>query len=295
MTNRSPSQLPSAGLVQSLLVRAQRATLDAIGREVGATVVYMKSAWADPVLYGGRGERVGCDLDALVERAVFDRFAAALVRRGYEPIVSPSHRASIRWGEKAWPFRGPRAHLTVDLHRGLCLPGWFAVPVDAFIRRSIEYPVPAGAVRSFCPEDQVLYAVLHHADSQFVIDGRHLEDIVRLARSRPIDWDTVLARGHEYGMTVPLALLLGALRAKGVEAPDGLAQASWSARARHKLSTRWVETSPELHRNDAPDTARDLLVRMPILSDRVTALPRFLAHYAALRALDRVHRVVPLF
>lgn len=274
--------------MQSLIVRAQRATLDAIGREVGATVVYMKSAWADPVLYGARGERVGCDLDVLVERAVFDRFAAALVGRGYEPIGSASHRASIRWGEKAWPFRGPRGHLTVDLHRRLCLAGWFAVPVDAFIRRSVEYPSAAGAVRSFCPEDQVLYAVLHHADSQFVIDGRHLEDIVRLARAHPIDWNTVLARGREYGMTVPLALLLDALRARGIETPDALAGASWSARARHALTTRWVETSPELHRNDAPDTARDLLVRMPLLSDRVTALPRFLAHHAALRALDHV-------
>lgn len=289
MTNRSsPSQLPSAGLVQSLIVRSQRATLDAIGREVGATVVYMKSAWADPVLYGGRGERSGCDLDALVERRAFERFAAALIRRGYAPLVSASHRASIHWGEKAWPFRGPRGHLTVDLHRGLCLPGWFAVPVEAFIRRSIEYPSPAGSVRSFCPEDQLLYAVLHHADSQFVIDGRHLEDMVRLARAHPIDWNTVLARGREYGMTVPLALLLDALRIRGIETPDGLAGATWSARVRHRLTTRWVATSPALHRNDAPDTTRDLLVRMPLLSDRVTALPRFLAHHAALRALDHV-------
>ena len=41
-------KLPEVGLVQSLLIKAQRLQLDDLGRQVGTPVVYLKAAWADP-------------------------------------------------------------------------------------------------------------------------------------------------------------------------------------------------------------------------------------------------------
>src|SRR2546430_12838012 len=97
---------PSAGLVQSLVIKAQRRLLDQIGQKVATPVVYLKAAWADPVLYGGTGQREGSDIDVLVRPPAFFAFARALEGLGFRRYVVPWLRASFRFGYKAWTFDG---------------------------------------------------------------------------------------------------------------------------------------------------------------------------------------------
>jgi hypothetical protein len=243
---------PPAGLVQSLLIKAQRRLLDGVGRQVGTPVVYLKAAWADPVLYGGRGERAGGDVDVLVR--------------------------------PAWTFEGRPHWVTVDLHRGIAEPPWFELPADQCVDRAITYDSVDGPILSLCPEDQVLYAATHYGQHRFSIDQKHLDDTERLVRTRAIDWTVVLDRARPLGLEVALLLMLESLRARGAEVP---ATAEGPAlRWRLAFARRWVSTGPELERRFPMTRVVDNAIRMPLLSGRATALPRFIAGYMSLRALD---------
>jgi hypothetical protein len=275
---------PPAGLVQSLLIKAQRRLLDGVGRQVGTPVVYLKAAWADPVLYGGRGERAGGDVDVLVRPASFAAFARALEGLGFRRYTVPWLRASFRWGYKAWTFEGRPHWVTVDLHRGIAEPPWFELPADQCVDRAITYDSVDGPILSLCPEDQVLYAATHYGQHRFSIDQKHLDDTERLVRTRAIDWTVVLDRARPLGLEVALLLMLESLRARGAEVP---ATAEGPAlRWRLAFARRWVSTGPELERRFPMTRVVDNAIRMPLLSGRATALPRFIAGYMSLRALD---------
>src|SRR4051794_38876039 len=101
------------GLIQSLVTKTARKILDEIGAEVGTPVVYLKAAWADPVLYGGRGERMGTDIDVLVRAPCFEAFAAALVGRGYRRSTFKLEALDKYFGQQEWVFI-PRVGLAVD-------------------------------------------------------------------------------------------------------------------------------------------------------------------------------------
>jgi hypothetical protein len=273
---------PSAGLVQSLVIKAQRRLLDGIGLQVATPVLYLKAAWADPVLYGGTGQRWGSDIDVLVRPAAFFAFAAALEAQGFRRYVTPWLRASFRLGYKAWTFEGLPRWMTVDLHRGIAEAPWFDLPPDGCIDRAVSYDSIDGPILSLSPEDQVLYAAAHYGQHRFTIDGRHLDDIERLLEARPVAWPEVLERARPLGLAVPVGLLLEGLRTRGLEVPAPPREPA--LRWRLAYAHRWV--SPELERRVPPSRFVDNAVRMPLLSGRPAALPRFLAGYLSLRALD---------
>jgi len=275
---------PSAGLVQSLVIKAQRRLLDGVGQKVGTPVVYLKAAWADPVLYGGRGERAGGDLDVLVRPAAFAAFARELEGLGFRRYTVPWLRATFRWAYKAWTYEGRPRWVTVDLHRGIAEPPWFDLPADDCVDRAITYDSVDGPILSLCPEDQVLYAAAHYGNHRFSLDQKHLDDIERLVGSRAIDWAVVLDRARPLGLEVPLLLVLESLRARGVAVPapgEGPV-----LRWRLAYARRWVSTGPALERRLPLTRFADNAVRMPLLSGRTTALPRFIAGYLSMRALD---------
>jgi hypothetical protein len=272
---------PGAGLVQSLMIKAQRVLLDEVGAQVGTPVVYLKAAWADPVLYGGHGQRTGSDIDVLVRPATFFAFARALEDRGFRRYVTPWLRASFRWGYKAWTYEGTPRWMTVDLHRAIADPPWFDLPADQCLDRAVAYDSVDGPILSLGPEDQVLYAAAHYGNHRFSIDQRHLDDIQRLLQLRPIDWTLVRARARPLGLAVALALVEENLRARGASLPPQDA-ASWRLAYAH----RWVATAPALTRSRPWSRLLDNAVRMPLLSGRLTALPRYLASFATLRTLD---------
>jgi hypothetical protein len=275
---------PAAGLVQSLVIKAQRRLLDGLGQEVGTPVVYLKAAWADPVLYGGRGERVGSDLDILVRPAAFFAYGRALEARGFRRYVIPWLRASFRFGYKAWTYEGPPRWMSVDLHRGIAEPPWFDLPADECIDRAVAYDSVDGGILSLSPEDQVLYGAAHYANHRFSIDQRHLADLERLAAVRAIDWALVGERARPLGLEVPLLLLEEGLRARGARVPE--AEAGLLLRLRLAYAHRWVATAPNLERRLPWSRVADHALRMPLLSGRPAALPRYVAGFVPLRALD---------
>ena len=162
MTNtRSPRQslrdLDVNNLAQSLIVQNQRRHLTKIGQDCGTPVVFLKAAWADPVLYDGRGQRTGSDIDILIAPRVFGAFAAALERDGYRRYRVATHPVTGHF-DRAWTFCPAVAEMTVDVHRRLGLWPWFELHTDAHLGRAIAYPSCHGPVLSLAPEDQLVFA-----------------------------------------------------------------------------------------------------------------------------------------
>ncbi|MDB4929122.1 MAG: hypothetical protein JWM10_1606 [Myxococcaceae bacterium] len=279
-----------AGRVQAMLFHRQRELLREIAREVGAELLFLKAAWSDAVLYGGRGERVGSDLDVLVNPGRFEAFAAALEQRGFRRYEPATHRATIEWGSKEWTYGHPGAWMPVDLHRELAEPPWFDLDAAAVFARARAWSADGESIRSLGPEDQLLYAALHYANHLYEIDARHADDVVRVLRRESLDWPLVFAEAERGGLRLAVQLLLEHLRARGCEVPT----APWSTRpwmrARRRLIDRWVEAGERLGRRRPMGRRSGVLLERPVLSDRWGGLPSWALRYAALRALDRVLR-----
>lgn len=279
----------SQGLQQSLLVLRQRQLLDAVGAEVGTPVLYLKAAWADPVLYDGRGLRTGGDLDVLVRPHRFEAFAQALKRAGFRRYREPWHMVTHRLVGKAWLFNAPPHALAVDLHRDLVDRPWFHVDIESWIDRARAYPSVDGPILSLAPEDQVLYACAHYASHRYVLGPQHLHDIQRLIAQHPIDWNLVRTRARAANLLVPLALLVDALDAGGchVEPVPG----GWRAMATRAC----LDLELDLKRGRAFPYAVDAVAIMPLLSSRKSALARYVARGAFVKTLDAAeelfHRV----
>lgn len=273
-----------AGLIQSMLVKAQRDELDEIGRRVGTPVVYLKAAWADPVLYGGRGERVGCDIDVLVRAAALDAFAAELEHRGFSPNLTAADSGYFRAHGKELPLRAPPGRLHVDVHRHLSERPFFEFDPAGCLARAIPYDSGDGQILSLCPEDQVLYAASHYATHHLAWDGRHLEDTVRLLAARRVDWPTIERRATQSFLGLVLVFLVEALRARGTAVPTLAVEGSPLRKARRLALERWFDAGGALGRGRRRGGARrERLLFLPLLSDRVTALPRHLMRRASAR------------
>jgi hypothetical protein len=240
----------------------------------------LKAAWADPVLYGGRGERTGADLDILVLPSRFEAFAAQLLARGRRRHAILSRTYERYFGHKEWSFFDPRHRvLPVDLHRELADPIWFALPADELLARATAYPSPDGEILSLSPEDQLLYAAVHYANHLYRIEGQHLEDCRRLLERFPITWSTVGERARRAHLELALTVVLAALQARGVAVP-------WRPggrllRMRHRLLGHWVTggTVPRCRDGGLRTHLVDFLVLRPLLSDRIDALPRIVVRF----------------
>jgi hypothetical protein len=271
-----------AGLVQSLIIKSQRLQLDQIGHQVDTPVLYLKAAWADPVLYGGRGERTGTDIDILVAPARFEAYAQVLMAAGFRRFQHGSPAYESYFGHKEWTFTPPAGtepSFGIDLHRSLTEPVWFDLDADGLIARAVEYDSIDGPILSLCPEDQILYGAAHYANHCYDLDARHLIDCQKLVAAHPIDWDAVWLRARQAKLRLPLMLLLEALAHRDCPLPPGARKTTALLTLRRMLASRWIETVPELRRRTARSRSLDYLILRPLLSDRATALPHIAASY----------------
>ena len=269
----------------SLTVCALRRRLTEIGQTVGTPVVFLKAAWADPVLYGGSGQRTGADVDVLVSAGRFDVFASALLALGYRRDFTPTHPVMSFTGKEATFTPGDGKGIAIDLHRALANAPFFALPADACLARAIHYPSPDGPVLSLSPADQVLYAAVHYANHGPILDRRHVNDIVRLLSRSEIDWPALRAQARRGGFALPFAWLAGELRRAGAALPPVAPSPTRSQRLR-LMATESLGRSRVLSR-PAFYNYRVALAR-GLLSNRVTALPRFIAWYVRTRFADHV-------
>jgi hypothetical protein len=281
------------GLVQSLLIKAQRQQLDEIGRQVGTQVAYLKAAWADPVLYGGRGERTGGDIDVLVRPAGFAAFAEALLARGFRRHLHPSASYERYFGHKEWTFGAPPGALAVDLHRDLTEPIWHDMHTDELMDRAMAWPSVDGPILSLDAEDQVLYAAAHYSNHFYDLDPRHLDDCVHLVRGFPVDWAQVWRRAERASLTLPVALLVDALAARGCAlGPAAEGPRRLPLRLRRRLADLWVTTTPQLARRGLRSRGVDYLLLRPLLSDQLLALPKVVLRYGLPWVKERLLRQV---
>jgi hypothetical protein len=280
---------PAAGLVQSLLIKAQRIELDRIGAALGTPVLYLKAAWADPVLYGGRGERVGTDIDVLVSPGRFEVFAQVLETQGFRRVAHPSGAYERYFGHKEWSFQPPAGQLAIDLHRQLTEPVWWSFDSEALLARARAWPSVDGPILSLDAEDQLLYAAAHYANHLYdAIDGRHLGDCERLLAQHPIDWELTWQRARMARMRLPLALLVDALAARGVPLAAN-AQGSRALALRLRERAAGIFVTPTLGRR-RPRTRLDHLLLRPLLSDKPAALPEVVLRFGVPWLLERARR-----
>jgi hypothetical protein len=276
-------------LVQSVVVKAQRKVVDEIGTAVGTPVVYLKAAWADPVLYGGRGERMGSDIDALVRPARFEAFTAELARRGFRRMGVYHSRADERYfGAQEQVFAPPTDGLVLDLHRAVTNPIWFTISADDLIDRAIPYESVDGPILSLAPEDQVLYGALHYANHGFELSGRHLEDVVRVIAARAIDWPTVAERARVAKMQVPLLLFLQMIRDRGGAIPPQLLDSGRVIRVKAAAASAWIRRRSRPGGRSRLSRVADYILLAPLLSERPTALLEFTASHAFPWVLERM-------
>ena len=273
------------GLLQSLGIQVQRRELDAIARRLGTPLLFLKAAWSDPVLYGGRGERTGWDVDVLVHPEAFEAFAEQLQAEGYERTTWAGHTATND-ARREWTFAPPPERMRVDLHRGLADTPWFRLDVEALFERAVDWDSPDGPIASLCAEDQVVYAAAHLSNHRFQMSGsRHVEDIERLLAAQPVDWAAISTRARESSLEVPLHLLATALAAGGSPVgPEAFVEGALS-----QLRLRWLSrfVGPSLDRRTTLGRRSEVLALMPALSGRLAALPAFLGTWAIHRLRDR--------
>ncbi len=269
------------GMVQSLALNAGRKLLCEIAEEIGGPVLFLKAAWADPVLYGGQGERSGSDIDILVRGEHFDSFVAALEKRGFSRWEGLEGNRGRYFDAKEITFSPPPGSLflTVDLHRELTDPCWFHCPVPELFERAVSYATPEGPILSLAPEDQVTYACLHYANHVFDLDERHLNDVKRLIDAFPIDWKVVEERATRMALRVALHLLRdGLLRSGG---PDVPFRSGPGIRFRAFLVRRLIGRKGAIERGRRRGRLLDYLLVRPLLSDDWFAAPKFAWNFGA--------------
>lgn len=290
LADNSSTIAPLSGLVQSLTVKRQRTLLDDIGRALHTPVVYVKAAWADPVLFYGRGERVGTDIDLLVHPARFEAFAAELVRAGYTRATFDHHLATND-AFRAWVFHAPEGFLTLDLHRALANEPWFELRTTDLLARSALYDSPDGPIRSLHVCDQIVYAAAHYANHVFNLDERHIHDVELLITRFPIDWELVVRRAKAAYLDIALRLLVAVLRSRGVTVPREPFQCDLATRTRMLWLKKFIATESRFERVWPIQSKRwadrfDAVALMPMISTRHAALPKFLGTYVVNRAQD---------
>lgn len=282
--------LASNRLAASLVVQRQREEMNAIGEQVETPVIYLKAAWADAALYGGRGERQGTDIDLLVSPSRFEAFSEALCAAGYKRSRIPQFRAILEDAHER-SFAPPAGRITVDLHRSLGAEPWFVVDIEAYIGRAVSYPTSQGEILSLCPDDQVVFAAIHYANHRFNWNGRHFEDTVLLLDRTRVDWRAVHRRANRAGADVPMAILIEALQNRGAEVPPVVASGGMLSALRLKWARWFISTSNGIGRRRHWPSKAEMVALLPALSSRHTALPRFMLAYVRARTLELVRFV----
>jgi len=270
------------GLARAIVLREERRAVVEAARRVGVSPVFLKGAWADPVLYGGRGKRLGGDIDILVAEEDFSAVSRELLRRGYRALTPPGFRATHA-AARAWVFTSPTGPWQIDLHRMLLRPDFFALRGAELLARAHTYESVDGPILSLAPEDQIVYAAGHRAHHLFASDMRQAEDCRRLIDAFAIDWRQVGERAHRAHLFFALQWFAEELATAGANLPAELQRLDTNAHRRQRLVCRLRDKAP------AGGVGRTLyrLAALAVLAGRPMALPRFFMRWGWLRLNDR--------
>ena len=198
--------------------------------EAGIRALAVKGPVAGIALYGDVGLRPFLDLDVLVDPENRDRAIERLAARGYQPLFNLD---AVGWGRYfrryiEMTFVHPQTGVAVDLHWALLDPRYRCSAVLAGCHeRAVTLRVGERQVRTLCPDDMLVYSLLHAAKHQWRL-LRFLVDVKLLIDEHDdLDWRAIaLAVARTPGCRRPMAVgcrLVGLLFGSSV---SGLA-ADW--------------------------------------------------------------------
>jgi Uncharacterised nucleotidyltransferase len=309
-------ELVRANAIRSLVLTAELIrVLDAFAA-AGIEAIPYKGPVLAAQAYGEISLREFEDLDLVLRQRDIAGAHDALVGLGYRPqyppIFLPHAPTSLIPGE--YDYRDEARRLTIELHSELTLRH-FPVPpaLDDFARRLVPVSLSGHSVRTFGPEDTLVFLCVH-GSKDFWERLLWIADVAEFVRSHPqLDWegvyqlaDSVCARRMLHlGLALADRLLDAPLPAAILSRAraDRVAASAASQLERPLLSLQWpalgARASFRFRRRMVPGTFAGWryalrLATVPAAEDwHAIRLPRPLAPlYAALRPLRllRKHR-----
>jgi Uncharacterised nucleotidyltransferase len=309
-------ELVRANAIRSLVLTAELIrVLDAFAAARIEAIPYKGPVLAAQA-YGEISLREFEDLDLVLRQRDIAGANDALIRLGYRPqyppIFLPHAPSSLIPGE--YDYRDEARLLTVELHSELTLRHFPVRPaLDDLARRLIPVSLSGHAVRTFSPEDTLVFLCVH-GSKDFWERLLWIADVAEFVQSHPqLDWEGVYRLADAVRARRMLHLGL-ALADRLLEAPlpafilsrvraDRVAISAASQLERPMLSRRWptlgARTSFRFRRRMVPGMFAGWryalrLATVPAAEDwHAIRLPRPLAPlYAALRPLRllRKHR-----
>jgi len=156
--------------------------------------ITLKGPVAGLALYGDVASRPFLDLDLLIAPEDRDRTVECLAARGYRPDLdlSPAgwRRHLRRYIEMVCVHS--QTGVVIDLHWALVDPRYrYATALAGCDARAISFHVGDRRIRTLCPEDTLVYFLLHAARHQWT-GLRSLVDLKLLIEAHDdLDWDAV--------------------------------------------------------------------------------------------------------
>lgn len=166
------------------------------------------------------GRRRMFDIDLLIDAETFTEAFPVMIALGWRRQLDAPVTARLNV-ESVWTRQAGPMHITMELHRRLCLPGRFAIDHDALWRRVRPATTSDGPPWRLDPIDVLLYLTIHKALHGYWNDCRDLIDGTNLVLRHAIDWPTFITRARQWACTGAAWLFLRrARRAFGLPVPD---------------------------------------------------------------------------
>lgn len=186
-----------------------RQTVEALAvlSDAGIKPVVLKGPALASLLYDDPIVRPSTDIDLLVRRKELDAACAAIERIG--GLLPSDETRAFQLANSydlqvTLPATAGKAGL-LELHWDLAPRGLFAVDLDAWRSRSVEFALDGLSARRFSNEDMLLHLALHMRKHRYV-GLRWLCDVAEIVRrfSATFDWPYVVRTAQAAGLQVLL-------------------------------------------------------------------------------------------
>ena len=197
---RLEADLNLVRLGQTLLFSRFEA-LAATLREAGVEFIVHKGGVLAPLIYRRLEDRPMVDVDILIRPASWRTVRDVLVRAGYR--LPPGAQQAF-WLENYYNLSfaspaDPPSHF--DLHWGITQEGRYHVDTEDLFARAVDYRFGPLSLRRLGNEDLLLSLFLHLAYHYFEAHLIWLYDMKLVIERLAPDWDLLLARASDWGLT----------------------------------------------------------------------------------------------
>lgn len=212
-----------------LYLDALRAVIHTLATN-GVEAALLKGVALALTAYPAPAQRTMSDVDIWVERGAAERAIAALSSAGFDQVQRPASAEPLRLSQRGkivfnlpqWQIGGVEIH--TDPFAGTLLDHVARVDLPAMWARTRPWSGLTGA-RLLAVEDLIIQVAVHLAVSnQFCFAAvRGLLDVALAARQWPVAWQALAERAADWGVGVPVWLVLD--QAHALFGLDGVAPA----------------------------------------------------------------------